>query len=115
MKYKYGNLSKEQISSVKKSFQKSIYFLLICIEKTCYKNTKRDNLNMIDVNDAFKNVMYRIGGFNSLLGEPIEIVHVLSLLQSALNIYNSSEFDYKICRKLILDAGAEIVRIKEDD
>jgi hypothetical protein len=37
----------------------------------------------------------------------------MSLLQAAMNEYNSLKFNFKTYRKLILDAGSEIDKLKE--
>ena len=42
-----------------------------------------------------------------------ELVTVLSLLQAAMTEYNNPEFDFQTYRKLILDAGAEVEKLKE--
>ena len=39
----------------------------------------------------------------------------ISILEAALQEYQSECFNWKIYRKLILDAGAEIMRIGEGD
>jgi hypothetical protein len=36
----------------------------------------------------------------------------MSYLESARQIYNS-EFDFQLYRKLVLDAGAQIMKVKE--
>ena len=108
MVYKYGEFSAEQISTIKKKIQKSIFFLLLCVDKKT-----RDDCGNIDVPSAFIDLMYKIAGLNDILMYPSELVTVQSLLQSALNEYTSSHFRFKVYRKLLLDAGAEIMNVKE--
>ena len=54
----------------------------------------------------------RLNGLNGILLEPPELVKTMSYLESAMQIYNG-DFDFMRYRKLILDAGAEIMKIKE--
>ena len=53
------------------------------------------------------------GGLNKLLMDQPELVMVLSLLQAAMTEYNNPKFNFHIYRKLILDAGAEVDKLKE--
>lgn len=108
MKYKYGNLTKAQILSIKKFLRKSIFFLLLYVDPA----TKQD-YSYIDVNEAFVNLLYKMGGLNSMLINCIEITIAMTLIEEAKLQYNSVSFDYQVYRKLILDAGAEIEKIKE--
>ena len=108
MKYEYGEFTENQISETKAKLRKQIFFLLLIVDpntKAEYKDT--------DPVAAIENVQWIIGGFNELLGYPQEIVTIASLLSSALIEYTNSEFDYKVYRKLILDAGNEVLKIKE--
>ena len=110
MKAKYGTCSPKQISSIKQSIRKSIFFLLLYVDP----NTKQEYPN-IDVADAFRSLQYRLNGLNSILLEPPELIETMSLLETAWNEYESEDFDYSRYRKLILDAGAQIMRVKEVD
>lgn len=106
---KYGDYSPTQISSVKKSLQKSIFYLLLYVDPQT-----RDQYPGIDVNKAFQSLQFRINGLNSILLEPPELVETMGYLESAQQIWNN-EFDFATYRKLILDAGAEIMKVKEVD
>ena len=108
MKHLYGEFTEEQIVQIKKSLRGSIFFLLLCVDK----NTASEYKN-IDVNKSFEGLLLKIGGLNELLMCPPELVTVLSLLQSAMTEYNNPEFDFQTYRKLILDAGAEVEKLKE--
>lgn len=103
-KTKYGSYSSEQISSVKHSLQKAIFFLLLYVDP----KTRGEYPN-VNVDEAFQSLLYRINGLNSLLLEPPELVDTMSYLESARQMLNG-DFDFRTYRKLILDAGAEIVR-----
>ena len=106
---KYGSYSSSQISSVKKTLQKSIFYLLLYVDPQT-----KDQYHNIDVNEAFRSLQFRINGLNSILLEPPELVETMCYLESAQQIFNNN-FDYMSYRKLILDAGAEIMKIKEVD
>lgn len=110
MKHLYGEFSEQQIIKTKKKLRRSIYFLLLCVDP----NTSNDYSN-IDVNKAFDCLLYKLDGFNTLLFFPQEIVEVMCLLKAAQNLYNSQHFQYEVYRKLVLDAGAEVLKIKEVD
>ena len=56
-----------------------------------------------------------MGGMNELLLCQPELVTTMSLLQAALIEFNNPEFDFGKYRKLILDAGAEINKLREED
>ena len=110
MKTRYGAYSPTQIHSAKSSIRKSIFFLLLCVDPA----TNADYAD-IDVVEVFHNLQYKLDGLNSILFEPPELVDVMSLLEAALLEYQKDEFDFKRYRKLILDAGSEIMRVKEGD
>lgn len=110
MKTRYGYYSSAQIHSTKISLRKAIFFLLLYVDP----NTKEEYSN-IDVVEAFRSLQYKLNGLNGILHEPPELVLTMSILESAKSEYLSESFDFKNYRKLILDAGAEIMKIKEGD
>ena len=110
MKHKYGSFDAKQISETKKSIRKRIFFLLLIAEDLETKSKFPD----MDLYEAHVNLMYLISGFNELLGKPQEIVNVLCRLEEALKIIKP-EFDFATYRKLILDAGAEVLKIPESE
>lgn len=108
MKHLYGEFTQNQIAQTKKSLRGSIFFLLLCVDRktaTEYKD--------VDVNKCFNGLLLKLGGMNQLLMNQPELVTVMSLLQSALIEYNNPKFDFQTYRKLILDAGAEVEKLKE--
>lgn len=110
MKNLYGEFTQTQIAQIKKSLRGSIFFLLLCVDpKTSYEYED------VDINKCFEGLLLKLGGMNDLLMNQPEIVTTMSLLQAALNEFNKSSFDFHIYRKLILDAGAEIDKLKEGD
>lgn len=110
MKHLYGEFSENQIAQTKKSLRGSIFFLLLCVDpKTSWEYKD------VDVNQCFNGLLLKIGGLNELLLKQPEVVTTMSLLQAALMEYNSPDFNFVIYRKLILDAGAEIDKLREED
>ena len=108
MKHLYGEFTQNQITQTKKSLRGSIFFLLLCVDgKTSHEYKE------VDVNKCFKGLLLKLGGLNELLMNQPELVMVMSLLQAAMNEYNNPEFEFKTYRKLILDAGAEVEKLKE--
>lgn len=108
MMHLYGEFTQNQIAETKKSLRKSIFFLLVCVDK----RTAPTDVE-IDVNKCFRGLLLKLGGMNELLMTQPELVTVMSLLQAAMIEYNSSEFDFRTYKKLILDAGAEVDKLKE--
>ena len=110
MKHLYGEFTQEQIAKTKKSLRGTIFFLLLCVDP----ETSHEYEN-VDVNKSFEGLLLKLGGMNDLLKHQPEVVMTMSLLQAALKEFNSPEFDFQIYRKLILDAGAEIDKLREED
>lgn len=110
MKYKYGNFTESQIALTKKSIRKRIFFLLLCVDPKT-----KDRYEYVNVKDAFKGLLYKLDGLNSILGEPQELVDTISLLEEALIQHSKQEFDFRTYRRLILTAGSLVDTIKEVD
>ena len=108
IRYKYGRFTREQIDEEKKSLRKKIFYLLLCVDP----NTKQD-VGEVDVDRMFNGILYRIEGLNIALFYPPEIVGVISLLLRAKEEYDTPGTEFAVYRKLILDAGAEILKIGE--
>lgn len=104
--HKYGEFADMQISEIKEVLRKRIFFLLLVAEDLETK-TKFPKVNLEQANTT---LLWRISGLNDLLGEPPELVTVLSLLEEAKNSITEN-FDFAKYRKLILDAGAEVMKI----
>lgn len=110
MKHLYGEFSHNQVEETKKYIRSSIYFLLLCADpNTC------DEYPDIDVNQTFESLLTKLGGFNKLLYYHKNVVDIMSLLKAAQSVYNEPTFDFRKYRKLILDAGAEVLKIKDGD
>lgn len=104
--HKYGEFSDLQISEMKQVLRKRIFFLLLVAEDL----ETKEKFPEVNLEQANTTLLWRIAGLNELLGEPTELVTVLSLLEEALNTIKTN-FDFVKYRKLILDAGAEIMKI----
>lgn len=110
MKYKYGDFTCNQIKFTKEKMRKQIFFLLLIVDPLTSENYEN-----VDVTDAFQNVLSTFGGLNDLLDYPQEFVTVMSQLNAAFIEYKSSNFHWNKYRKLILDAGNSVLKIKEVD
>ena len=112
MKHLYGKYSRNQIKRTKENLRKSIFFLLLCVDKRTAQEIKEE-YGEVDVNKSFESLLRKIGGLNYLLMAQPELVMTMSLLQAAQLEYNNPKFDFQIYRKLILDAGTEVDKLKE--
>lgn len=110
MQHKYGEFTDTQMSLTKKEIQKQIFFLLLCADP----KTKAE-YDYVDLDEAFSGLLYKLGGLNSVLGEPQELVDVMSLLEEARIEYNEPKFNFQIYRRLVLSAGSLTEKIKEVD
>lgn len=108
--HKYGEFAEMQVNEIKDILRKRIFFLLLVAEDLETKTKFPE----VDLTQANTTLLWRISGLNELLGEPVELVTVLSLLEEAKNTIKP-DFDFTKYRKLILDAGAEVMKIKSAD
>ena len=106
--HKYGEFTDMQISEIKEILRKRIFFLLLVAEDLEAK-TKFPEVDLVQANTT---LLWRIAGLNELLGQPAELVTVLSLLEEARKTI-TPDFNFGKYRKLILDAGAEIMKIAD--
>ena len=109
MNYKYGECPMEQIQNLKTQMRKRIFFLLLCVDK----DTEEKYRN-IDVVSAIENLIVEFNGLNELLEYPPELLRVMSLLLAAKQEYKKEDFSFTEYRRLILGAGAEVLKIKEE-
>ena len=110
MTTKYGHFSPDQLRSTKSHLQKSIFFLLLYVDP----KTKNEYQG-VDVANAIRSLQYKLDGLNSILLESPHVVETMSLLEAALDEIKRDSFDFRTYRKLILDAGSEIMKVKEGD
>lgn len=108
MNSKYVKFSQNQICQTKEKLRKKIFFLLVIADPvTCCDYAE------IDVKEAFQNVLVLIDGYNQIFQYPQQIVDLSSLLVEALKEYSNPNFNFKRYRKLILDSGNLVLKIKE--
>ena len=98
-----------QMSQYKEKMRKQIFFLLLVVDPETI-----DQYKDVDVCQAFSNVLRTFGGYNDLIGSPVEMVTVLSMRNAARLELDKQEFDFQVYRKLILDAGSEVLKIREE-
>jgi len=108
MKYKYGEFTDEQLLTSLNKLRKEIFFLLLIADP----QTKEEYSN-INVDEAFENIMDKLEGLNEILFNPPKIVSVISLIERARIEVLNENFKFLRYRKLILDAGNEIVKLTE--
>lgn len=111
MDYLYGTFSDEQIKNAAHLMHKNIHRLLL------YK----DNLvtdKIFNSDDEFKkyfeDILFKFGGFNTLLGYPNEMLLLISTLQAAYDLIDSPKYSYRIFRKAILDSHGYIKAMLEE-
>ena len=108
VKHKYGSFKTKQVREVKETMKKQIFFLLLLADPAT-----KGQYPEVDIKRAFDNFLYKINGFNSLLSYPAEIVEIFSILECAREELDKPDFDFQKYRKLVLDAGAQVSKIKE--
>lgn len=108
MEFRYGNFTQDQIAETKEKMRKQIFFLLLIADPV-----NAEEYDNVDVNEAIENILVEFGGLNDLLNYPQELVDVMSLVNAAKIEYNSRNYNWRKYRKLILDAGNKVLKIKE--
>ena len=108
MDYKYGVYPSTQIKDLKQVMRKRIFFLLLCADKSVKEYED------IDIPSAINNLLIEFDGLNELLGYPEELVEIMSMLVAARKEYTSNNYEYSEYRRLILGAGAKVLKISED-
>ena len=109
IKTKYGFYPESQFSEVKKYLRKQIFYLLLYVDP----KTKVDYPD-VNVPQAIIGLQYKFKGLNSILLESPSVINVMSMLEAALLEFQSdNDFDFYTYRKLILDAGNEVLKIDD--
>ena len=88
--------------------RKQIFFLLLIADPV-----NAEEYDNVDVNEAIESVLAEFGGLNDLLNYPQELVEVMALINAARIEYDKFNSNWKTYRKLILDAGNKVLKIKE--
>ena len=112
MRYIYGEFTDEQIKEAVKQMHNDIHKLLL------YKDNKIEDKIFDSDEDYIKfftNTLFRFGGLNELLGEPTQMVSLMSTLQAAYDEVQSPTYKYTTFRRAILDSHGYIKAMFEED
>ena len=116
MQYLYGEFTDEQIKETVVSIHNDIHRLLLYKDKKVTEKIFNSDEEFINY---FNNLLFRLGGLNTLLGEPKEMVDFMSTLQGAYDETTKGRFRYKVFRTAILDCHGYIKQMfelsKEED
>lgn len=111
MRYLYGEFTDNQITEAVRVMHNDIHKLLLYkdnkITETIFNTDK-------DFEIYFTNLLFRFGGLNELLGEPDQMVALMSTLQAAYNEVMSDHFSYRTFRRAILDSHGYIKAMFEE-
>lgn len=112
MQYLYGEFTDEQINKTVISRHSDIHKLLLYKDRNITEqifNSEEDFVNY------FTNLLFRFGGLNELLGEPKEMVSLMSTLQGAYReIRNPKKYKFWRFRRAILDCHGYIKAMFEE-
>lgn len=111
MEYLYGKFSDNQIELNAKLMHNEIHKLLL------YKDNKISEKifnSDEEFQNYFTNLLFRFGGLNKLLGEPSNMVALMSTLQAAKDEASSCDYNYSNFRRLILDSHGYIKAMFEE-
>jgi hypothetical protein len=96
----------EQIENEKKLLQKKIFYLLLIVDPETAANYPD-----VDIVAAFEDLFSDLDGLNEVFEYPTEMVNIAKKLAKALKEFQSESFEFKKYRKLVLDAGSEVMKI----
>lgn len=105
MKYLYGEFSDKQIELNAALMHSEIHRLLLHKDPKVTEEIFASNEDFVNY---FSNLLIRYGGLNELLGEPNNMIALMSTLQAAYDESQSADFRFKVFRRLILDAHGYI-------
>ena len=108
MDYLYGTFTDKQICEIARSMHGDIHKLLLYKDKNIKDKIFDSDSDFLIF---FENLLYRFGGLNELLGEPIQIINLMSSLQAAYSCVQKDNYSYKLFRRLILDSHSYIKEI----
>ena len=101
---KYGTISDEQFEKFKKKLHSKVHWLLIYKEKggcDSYEN-------------YFTETMKYFNSLNAVLGDSVEVLDILVVLQAAFDEVQKKDFDFSVFRKKILEAHSIIEKMRGD-
>lgn len=99
--------SEEQVETEKKLLRKKIFYLLLIVDPETASDYPETN-----VETAFNDLFTDLDGLNEMFDYPIQIINIVKKLTKAFKEYQSPDFKFKRYRKLILDAGSEVQKIR---
>ena len=108
--HKYGEFKECQVDYYQDKLRKKIFWLILYTDE----KTKND-FDSVDVVHYHENLLLEISSCNELLKFPRDFVELINSLEMALIILKSENFNFNKYRKLVLDAGAIITRMKVGD
>lgn len=111
MKYLYGEFTDKQIDDTVTSMHNDIHRLLLYKDRDIAESIFESDEDFLNY---FSNLLFRFGGFNKLLGEPRQMVQLMSTLQGAYNEVQREHFRYYLFRKAILDSHGYIKEMLEN-
>lgn len=109
--YLYGEFSDEQMKANAKLLHAECHKLLVYKDENI---TEKNFANDAEFMTYFHNLLERIGGMNTLLGEPDMMVSLMSTLQAAYDMCNGDNYDYRRFRRLILDSHGILTQMFGD-
>ncbi len=111
MQYLYGEFTDKQINEAVKQMHNDIHKLLLYKDNKITEQIFNSDEDFINY---FNNLLFRFGGLNELLGEPKQMVSLMSTLQGAYDEVTGDVFEYKVFRRAILDCHGYIKSFFEE-
>ena len=111
MKYLYGEFSDSQVAVNARLMHGEIHKLLLYKDPQINKELFKSNDEFLVY---FRNLLFRFGGLNKLLGEPSQMVALMSTLEAAYSMVSDNDYHWETYRRLILDAHAYVKAIFEE-
>ncbi len=110
MQYIYGGFTDKQISEAVRAMHNDIHKLLLYKDKRIKEIIFEDDEAFLIF---FQNVMYKLGGTNTLFNDNGIMVTLMATLQAALDEVQSDHFNYMTFRRAILDSHGYIKQMFE--
>lgn len=111
MEYLYGTFSDNQMEVNAQLMHNEIHKLLLYKDRDVSEHIFDSDADFINY---FSNLLFRFGGLNELLGEPEQMVSLMSTLQSAFTESKKKNFNWYRFRRLILDSHGYIKAMFEE-
>ena len=111
MTYLYGEFSDSQVDVNARLMHGEIHKLLLYKDPQINKELFKSNDEFLVY---FRNLLFRFGGLNKLLGEPSQMVALMSTLEAAYSMVSDNDYHWETYRRLILDAHAYVKAIFEE-